>query len=115
MDHLGGQGNNINTNIAHLVKNGLEPEIQKALDIVRVTGNNAVHPGELALKEDTGAAIALLQLINLVVERKIATQKRIAEMFANLPPGAREQIEKRDSGDVLRTLTDGDPKHENGK
>lgn len=47
MSHLGGQGKDINANIASLVKNGLEPEIQMALDIVRVTGNNAVHPGEL--------------------------------------------------------------------
>ncbi|AMA55758.1 DUF4145 domain-containing protein [Bradyrhizobium sp. CCGE-LA001] len=96
MSHFGGQGKDINSNIAHLVKNGLEPEIQMALDIVRVTGNNAVHPGELALKEDVGTALALLQLINLVVERRIATQKRIQEMFRNLPPGALEAIKKRD-------------------
>ena len=53
MSYLGGQGKDINANIAYLVKNGLEPEIQKALDIVRVTGNSAVHPGELALKKMT--------------------------------------------------------------
>ncbi|MBR0876867.1 DUF4145 domain-containing protein [Bradyrhizobium liaoningense] len=98
MAHLGGQGKDINANIAHLVKNGLEAEIQMALDIVRVTGNNAVHPGELALKEDVGTAKALLQLINLVVERRIATQKRIQEMFGNLPPTALEAIKKRDGG-----------------
>jgi hypothetical protein len=96
MSHLGGEGKDINANIASLVKKGLEPEIQMALDIVRVTGNNAVHPGELALKEDVGTARALLQLINLVVERRIATQKRIEEMFGNLPQGALEQIQKRD-------------------
>lgn len=96
MNHLGGQGKDINANIASLVKTGLEPEIQKALDIVRVTGNNAVHPGEIILKEDPGTAIALLQLINIVVERRIATQNRIEEMFGSLPPGALEQIEKRD-------------------
>lgn len=96
MSHLGGQGKDINANIASLVKQGLEPEIQMALDIVRVTGNNAVHPGELALKEDVGTATALLQLINLVIERRIATQKRITEMFSNLPPGALEAIKRRD-------------------
>jgi Domain of unknown function (DUF4145) len=110
MSHLGGQGKDINANIAFLVKNGLEPEIQMALDIVRVTGNNAVHPGELALKEDTGAAVALLQLVNLVVERRIATQKRIEEMFANLPPGAREQIEKRDGVTLHVLKSDNTPK-----
>jgi hypothetical protein len=97
MVHLGGQGKDINDNIAFLVRNGLEPEIQKALDIVRVTGNNAVHPGELALKEDTGTAMALLLLINLVVDRRIATQKRIEQMFDKLPQGALEAIRKRDN------------------
>ena len=96
MSHLGGEGKDINANIASLVKKGLEPEIQKALDIVRVTGNNAVHPGEIILKEDPGTAIALLQLINLVVERRISTQKRIEEMFGNLPSGALDAIQKRD-------------------
>lgn len=98
MMHLGGQGKDINANIAYLVKNGLEGEIQMALDIVRVTGNNAVHPGEISLKEDPGTALALLQLVNLVVERKIATQKRIEEMFGNLPLGAIEAIKRRDEG-----------------
>jgi hypothetical protein len=96
MAHLGGRGKDINANIAYLVRGGLETEIQMALDIVRVTGNNAVHPGELALKEDAGTAMALLQLVNLVVERRIAVQKRIEEMFGNLPPGALEAIKKRD-------------------
>jgi hypothetical protein len=99
MNHLGGQGRDINANIASLVKTGLEPEIQKALDIVRVTGNNAVHRGEIVLKESPGTAIALLQLINLVVERRISTKKRIEEMFENLPSGALEQIQKRDGGE----------------
>jgi hypothetical protein len=97
MIDLGESGKDLNADIASLVKKGLEPEIQKALDIVRVTGNNAVHPGQIDLTDDAGTALALLQLINLVVERRIATQKRINEMFANLPPGALEQIERRDA------------------
>lgn len=90
MVELGEKGDNINEDIGALVQKGLEVEIQQALDVVRVVGNNAVHPGKIDLKDDTGIALALLQLINLVVERRIATQKRIGEMFANLPPGALE-------------------------
>ncbi len=96
MVELGEKGDNINDDIGSLVQKGLEVEIQQALDVVRVVGNNAVHPGKIDLKDDTGIALALLQLINLVVERRIATRKRIGEMFANLPPGALEQIKKRD-------------------
>ena len=74
-------------------------EIQQALDVVRVVGNHAVHPGKIDLKDDVGTALALLQLINLVIERRIATQKRIAEMFKTLPPGALKQIEDRDANE----------------
>lgn len=97
MIDLGESGKDINADIASLVQKGLEVEIQQALDVVRVVGNNAVHPGKIDLKDNVGIALALLQLINLVIERRIATQKRIAEMFKNLPPGALEQIEKRDA------------------
>jgi hypothetical protein len=106
MVDLGETGKDLNADIASLVKKGLEPEIQKALDIVRVTGNHAVHPGRIDLKDDVGTAIALLQLINLVVDRRIATQKRIEEMFGNLPPGALEQIEKRDAPKQLEHKKD---------
>jgi hypothetical protein len=99
MADLGESGKDLNADIAALVKKGLEPEIQMALDIVRVTGNNAVHPGQIDLKDDPGIAVALLQLINLVVERRISAQKRIEEMFGNLPAGALKQIAKRDGED----------------
>ena len=44
---LGQSGNNINEDIKALVESGLDPRVQKALDAVRVVGNNAVHPGQM--------------------------------------------------------------------
>jgi hypothetical protein len=96
MHDLGEKGENLNEDIASLVKKGLEPSIQKVLDVVRVVGNNAVHPGEINMKDDRATATTLLTLVNLVVERRISAQKRIDEMFENLPPGARAAIAKRD-------------------
>lgn len=49
--HLGEPGKNINTDIAALVKNGLNAKIQKSLDVVRVIGNEAVHPGQLDIRD----------------------------------------------------------------
>jgi Domain of unknown function (DUF4145) len=47
--HFGKKGKDLNGDIGELVADGNLPEtIQQALDTVRVVGNEAVHPGELA-------------------------------------------------------------------
>jgi len=94
--HLGESGKNINDDIAALVKKGLPIEIQQALDIVRVTGNNAVHPGEMSFSDDSEIVISLFELINLIVDNRITQPKRVAALFNSLPIGAREAIAKRD-------------------
>jgi len=99
MVDLGETGKNLNDDIASLVKKGLDSSIQRALDVVRVIGNNAVHPGEIDIKDDKATATALLNIVNLVVDRRISAQKRIDEMFQNLPAGARAAIAKRDKAE----------------
>ncbi len=94
--HLGGAGKNINDDIAGLVRNGLPVQIQQALDVVRVTGNNAVHPGELSLEDDPQIVQALFGLLNIIVDNRISEPKRISELYAALPEGARKAIERRD-------------------
>jgi hypothetical protein len=96
MTELGEKGENLNDDIGELVKKGLEVEVQQALDVVRVVGNNAVHPGTIDLKDDKETALTLLGLVNMIVERRIAGPKKLLNLFAGLPPGALQQIEKRD-------------------
>jgi hypothetical protein len=96
MPDIGATGDDLNKSIAFLVKKGLEVDIQRALDVLRVIGNNAVHPGQIDLKDDKATAIKLFDLLNLIVERLIATPNKIGALFEGLPPGALEQIEKRD-------------------
>ena len=96
MIHLGEKGKNLNEDIANLVKKGLPPKIQKALDVVRVIGNNAVHPGEIDLRDDKETALALFELINMIVEVMITQPKQVDELFGKLPDGAKEAIERRD-------------------
>jgi hypothetical protein len=64
-----------------------------------VIGNNAVHPGTIDLKDDKATALTLLGLVNMIVERRIAGPKKLMTLFAGLPPGALQQIEKRDARD----------------
>jgi hypothetical protein len=94
--HLGESGKNINQDIAALVKKGLNPLVQKSLDAVRVIGNEAVHPGELDLRDDPETAAQLAKLINFIVDAMITQPKQIDLIYGSLPADKREQIEKRD-------------------
>jgi Domain of unknown function (DUF4145) len=95
---LGQSGENINADIGELVKLGLDPRVQQALDAVRVIGNNAVHPGKMDLRDDRATALSLFKLLNLVVEKTISEPKHVAEVYASLPQSNLAAIEKRDQG-----------------
>lgn len=95
---LGESGKNINADIASLVeKKGLAPRVQGALDSLRVIGNNAVHPGQLDLKDDKETAIAMFGLLNFIVEQMISRPKELDAIYATLPSSALEAIEQRDA------------------
>lgn len=94
--HLGGAGKKLDDDIAALVARGLNPVVQKSLDIVRVIGNEAVHPGVLDLKDDRDTASRLFQLVNAIAEQMISHPKNVDELYAALPESKREAIAKRD-------------------
>jgi Domain of unknown function (DUF4145) len=96
MVELKQKGENLNDDIGALVAAGLETGVQKALDVVRVVGNNAVHPGQIDLKDDRAIALTLFQLVNLIIERCISLPKKLDAMYAGLPPGALKAIDTRD-------------------
>lgn len=93
---LGEKGKNINEDIGNLVRKGLPIEIQQSLDIVRVIGNNAVHPGELIENDVDEIAATLFEVINYIVEDRISRPKKLKELFDKLPEGSRDAIERRD-------------------
>lgn len=93
---LGCEGKNLNSDIKALVERGLDPRVQQALDVVRVVGNNAVHPGELDLKDDRETADRLFDLVNLIVDVMISRPAQIDQMYATLPARAIEAIKRRD-------------------
>jgi len=97
MPHLGEKGKNLDDDIASLVSKGLSPKIQKALDTVRVIGNNAVHPGLIDMKDNLDTAIRLFELTNIIVEVTIVQDKLIDDMYDKLPESSKEAIKKRDT------------------
>lgn len=88
---LGEGGKDINSDIANLVKKGLRPSIQKALDIVRVTGNESVHPGVLDMKDNRGVALKLFELINLIADVMISEPKRVDELYETVVPDEKKK------------------------
>ena len=94
--HLKTEGKDLNANIADLVIKGLDEKVKKALDVVRVVGNNAVHPGQMNLDDDRDTATQLFTLVNLIAERMISEPARIDAMYDNLPDEAKEAVRQRD-------------------
>jgi len=94
--YLGEKGENLNTDIGALVKKGLPVRVQQALDIVRVTGNDAVHPGTLDMKDDTQTATKLFGLLNVIANDMITQSREIDELYKALPEAKRQAITGRD-------------------
>jgi hypothetical protein len=97
-NELGETDRDINKNIGSLVKKGLPQSVQQALDVVRVVGNKAVHPGMISFDvDDKNTATMLMRLINIITERMITEPKEIESLYDGLPASVKESITKRDN------------------
>lgn len=92
---LGEEGKNINKDIGNLVQKGLPPMVQRALDSVRVIGNDAVHPGQIDT-DDPETVAKLFSLTNLIVEYMITLPKQVDDIYNGLPEEKLKGIEDRD-------------------
>lgn len=95
-ENLGGKGKKINDDIAILVSNGLPPIVQQSLDIVRVTGNDAVHPGQIDVDSPETVG-SLFELINIITEYMIAMPNKVSGIYKKLPANKLQEIENRDA------------------
>lgn len=93
---LGEPGKNINTDIASLVQKGLPEIVQQSLDIVRVTGNDSVHPGQIDT-DDQETVAKLFEITNVIIEYTIALPKKVSGIYKNLPADKLNGIQDRDS------------------
>jgi hypothetical protein len=97
MIELGEKGKNINDDIASQVNQGLSPKVQEALDVIRIYGNDSVHPGQVDIKDDKDTAITLFKLTNFIAEEMLTKPKEVREIFDSLPESKKEQIQKRNN------------------
>lgn len=92
---LGGSGDNINNDIKELVAKGLPVIVQQSLDIVRVTGNEAVHPGQIDT-DDSKVVTRLFELLNIITEYMISLPNKVGGLYNSLPEDKLNGINKRD-------------------
>jgi len=98
VEHLDADGDTLNQKIGDLVGEGhVSPRIQKALDTVRVVGNESVHPGVMDMQDDYDTARALFKLINVISEETIGRDVMIDQLYEHLPENKRQGIENRDN------------------
>lgn len=97
LKQLGKSGKNINNDIKELVAEGLSPKIQQALDLLRVIGNNAVHPGQIDLDDDNEIAIKLFHILNFIANETITKPKELEFLYSSIiPEDTKQHIKDRD-------------------
>lgn len=97
LEQVGKSGKNINSDIKELVSEGLSPKIQQALDLLRVVGNNAVHPGQIDLDDNADIAQKLFGILNFIAEELITKPKELEQLYGDLiPPETQGHIKQRD-------------------
>lgn len=96
--HLGQEGENINTDIRALAaKNILPPLVVKVADTVRITGNNAVHPGEMSDEDFDHVASKMFELLNFIVKKGISEPKELEALYEMTPENPRKSAEAKDA------------------
>jgi len=107
--HLGYEGEYLNDEIREMVRQGLSAKIQQALDIVRVVGNSAVHPGKIDLADDYDTAMKLFDIVNIIARDMITHPRHIEETYRSvMPKKVRKAISWRDR-QGREAETEGDP------
>lgn len=97
-EHLGAPERDLNAAIGRLVRDkGLNPTVQKALDVVRISGNASLHPQGFDPLDDQATTVKLFQLINVIAEQTITLPKHVGALFEQIPEDKKKAIEKRDA------------------
>ena len=98
LKHLGKEGKNINADIRALAEDGSLPsKVIQVADTLRITGNNAVHPGTMSDENFDDVAEKMFDLINFIVRKAITEPKELDELYLKVPESARKSAESQDA------------------
>ncbi len=71
--------------------------IQQALDFLRIVGNNAVHPGQVNIDDESKVAIKLFHILNFIADEMITKPKELELLYGKvIPEETKKHIKQRD-------------------
>jgi hypothetical protein len=69
----------------------------QALDILRVIGNNAVHPGQIDVDDNKDVALKLFKILNMIADDMITKPKEMENLYNDIiPDEIKNHINDRD-------------------
>lgn len=81
--------------ILELEQQGIPKPITVAMDVVRLTGNEALHGGTLYGSDDAKTVATLFRLASLIVSWAITEKKELQELVSSIGPEKFARIEKQ--------------------
>ncbi|ESZ51000.1 DUF4145 domain-containing protein [Mesorhizobium sp. RSR565B] len=81
--------------IVELERQGIPTPVTVAMDVVRLTGNEALHGGRLYGSDDAKTVSTLFRLASLIVSWAITERKELQELVLNIGPEKFAAIEER--------------------
>lgn len=82
-------------NIDVLIKKGVPEEIIKAMTLLRHSGNEMLHAGEISIIESRDQVLFLFELFNMIAEDLIERPKRLNEAYNRIPESIRKDVERK--------------------
>lgn len=67
----------------------IDSSLVKAFDIIRISGNESVHPGTLDLNESIDDALYLFDLLNMICDQFFTQPRKMQEMYEKMPESKR--------------------------
>lgn len=80
---------NIYEDIQILKNRPIDSSLIKAFDIIRISGNESVHPGTLDLTEKKDDALYLFDLLNMICDQFFTQPRKMQEMYEKMPESKR--------------------------
>ncbi|ESZ07256.1 hypothetical protein X736_13275 [Mesorhizobium sp. L2C089B000] len=77
---------NFNDAVHELELRGVPKQITVAMDVVRLTGNEVLHAGQLYGQDDAATVATLFRLANLIVQWAITDQNSLQELVMSIGP-----------------------------